>query len=218
MLIRILIVDDHEVVRRGLALMLRQEPDFKVVGEAADGREAVALAVELQPDIVLLDYKMPRMDGLEAAAQIRNLAATARCLMLSGAPLETAIFDGLDEGIDGFVHKDCSPDELFFAIRSVSRGKVYLGPEITRALLERSRGTGAGDDTYLPSLSAREQEVLQLMATPATYKQIAGRLHIGEETVRTYAKRILSKLEQPNRTQAVLAGLRFGLIQLEEHS
>jgi DNA-binding NarL/FixJ family response regulator len=214
--INILIVDDHEVVRRGLALLLRQEKDFQVIGEARDGREAVALAIELQPDIVLLDWKMPRMDGLQAAHRIKQHVATTRCLMLSGAPLETAVFDGLDQGIDGFVHKDSSPDDLFYAIRTVSRGNSYLGPEITEALIERSRQAPLPLPENLPALSDREMEVLQLMATPATYKQIARQLHIGEETVRTYVKRILAKLDQPNRTQAVLAGIRHGYIQLDD--
>lgn len=213
--IRILIADDHQVVRHGLALVLRQEPDFEVVGEARDGREAVSLAVELQPDIILMDWKMPRMDGLQAARSISENVATTRILMLSGAALDSAVFDALDQGIDGFVSKDVSPANLAHAVRVVAGGKPYLGPEITQALIARSRQTPAPPAGERPSLSPRETEVLQLMATPQTYREIGEQLHISEETVRTYVKRILAKLEQPNRTQAVLAGLRHSLIMLD---
>jgi DNA-binding NarL/FixJ family response regulator len=214
MSIRLLIADDHEVVRRGLVLLLGQESDLQVVGEAKDGKEAVSMAIELQPDVVLLDWKMPQQDGLSAAHDIKGHVSTTRCLMLSGAALDPAVFDALDQGIDGFVNKDVSPSELVLAIHTVAAGKPFLGPEITRALIERSRSTQRVEGVR-PSLSRREQEVLQLMATPQTYRQIGRQLHIGEETVRTYAKRILAKLDQPNRTQAVIAGLRFGLIDLE---
>ena len=215
MSIRILIADDHEVVRRGLALLLNQEPDLEVIGEARDGQESVSMVVEMQPDIVLLDWKMPRLDGLQAARQIRHKAAASRILMLSGAPLDSAVFDAIDQGIDGFVSKDISPADLAHAIRVVASGRPYLGPEITQALIERSRSTAPDSTGERPSLSPREQEVLQLMATPMTYRQIGNHLHIGEETVRTYAKRILAKLNQPNRTQAVIAGLRFNFIHID---
>ncbi len=214
--IRILIVDDHEVVRRGLSLVLRQEDDFEIVGEAANGQEAISLIFDAVPDVVLIDWKMPQMDGLQAATQIKQQMSTTRVLMLSGAPLETAVLDALDEGIDGFVHKDISPNNLAHAIRVVAGGKPYLGSEITQALIQRSRMSkesyGSGKR---PLLSPRELEVLNLMATPATYREIGAQLYISEETVRTYVKRILMKLAQPNRTQAVIAGLRLNLISLD---
>ena len=210
-----MLVDDHQVVRRGLALVLSQERDFEIVGEARDGAEAIRGAAELQPDVILLDWKMPRMDGLQAARAIRESAPAAHILMLSGAPLESAVFDALDQGIDGFVNKDVSPADLSHAIRVVASGKSFLGPEISRALIARSRDNAQPDSGQRPSLSAREQEVLQLMATPLTYRQIGGELHISEETVRTYVKRILAKLDEPNRTQAVIAGLRFQFIEID---
>ncbi|MCA9969793.1 MAG: response regulator transcription factor [Anaerolineales bacterium] len=212
--IRILIADDHEVVRRGLALVLRQEPDFAIVGEAQDGAAAVRLAAEAAPDLVLLDWKMPGMDGLQTARQIKAQNAACRTLLLSGAPVETAVLHALEAGVDGFVHKDISPANLAHAIRVVANGRRYLGPEVTQALIayNRPEGGGAGSPA---ALSERELEVLNLMASPATYREIGERLFIGEETVRTYAKRIFSKLDQPNRTQAVLAALRAGLITLE---
>ena len=213
--IRILIADDHAVVRRGLSLVLNQEPDFQVVGEAADGQEAVSMAFDTVPDIVLLDWKMPRMDGISAAGQIRSQVATTRILILSGAPVENSVLDALDEGIDGFVHKDIRPADLAHAIRVVAAGNPYLGPEVTQALIKRSRESNTTSVPGSVNLSQRERQVLVLMATPATYRQIGEQLFIGEETVRTYAKRIMSKLDEPNRTQAVIAGLRIGLISLD---
>ena len=137
--IRILIADDHEVVRRGLALVLRQEADFEIAGEARDGQEAVSMVFDTVPDIILMDWKMPRLDGVLAAKEIRHQSATTRILMLSGAPVEAAVLDALDKGIDGFVHKDISPGDLAHAIRVVAQGKPYLGPEITQALIRHSR-------------------------------------------------------------------------------
>ncbi len=186
--IRILIADDHEVVRRGLALVLRQEPDFQIIGEARDGQEAVSMAFDCVPDVILLDWKMPRLDGVLAAKKIRQQLTTPRILMLSGAPVEAAVLDALDKGVDGFVHKDISPGDLAHAIRIVAKGKPYLGPEITKALIRHSRRGVASTTQDRPSLSNRELEVLNLMATPATYRQIGEQLYIGEETVRTHVK------------------------------
>ena len=209
--IRILIADDHEVVRKGLMLVLRQEPDFEIVGEAENGREAVDRAAALKPELILLDWKMPELDGLAAAAVIRKQVPEVRTLLLSGAPIEDAALDSLDAGVDGFVHKDISPADLSHAIRVVANGESYLGPEITRALIARAQ---MGKARPL-ALSPREMDVLRLMATAATYRQIGDQLHVSEETVRTHAKNILAKTEQPNRTQAVIAALRSGLISLD---
>jgi DNA-binding NarL/FixJ family response regulator len=210
--IRILVADDHEVVRQGLVLVLRQEPDFAVVAEAGDGLEALMKARDTQPDLALLDWKMPRMSGLEAARAISRAVPTARVLILSGAPVEDAALDALDDGVTGFVHKDVSPTGLAEAIRTVAAGRAYFSAEIVAALGKRSQAPAAGQES--PALSPREVEVLQLMATAATYREIGERLFIGEETVRTYAKRILAKLGQPNRTQAVLAAARAGIISI----
>ena len=192
-------------------LVLCQEPDFEILAEAHDGREAVDLAARHKPDLILLDWKMPEMDGLAAAAAIRQQTPEVRTLILSGASLEAAALDALDEGVDGFVHKDTSPADLARAIRIVAGGRSYLGPEIKQALVRRARATRAPHVTLTP----REKEVLQLMATAATYREIGEQLHIGEETVRSHAKSILAKLEQPNRTQSVIAAVRAGLIDLK---
>ncbi|UCG25518.1 MAG: response regulator transcription factor [Chloroflexota bacterium] len=209
--IRIVVADDHEVVRKGLMLVLRQEPDFEIVGEAHNGREAVALSAQRAPDLALLDWKMPEMDGLAAAAIIRQQSPEVRTLILSGAPIEAAALDALDAGVDGFVHKDTSPADLAQAIRIVAGGKKFLGPEIKQALTERAQTAAAPK----VSLSPREMDVLQLMATAATYREIGEQLYIGEETVRSHAKSILVKLDQPNRTQAVITAIRAGLISLD---
>jgi DNA-binding NarL/FixJ family response regulator len=209
--IRIIVADDHEVVRKGLMLVLRQEPDFEIVGEAHHGREAVDLAAQRKPDLIVLDWKMPEMDGLAAAATIRQEMPGVRTLVLSGAPIEAEALDALDEGVDGFVHKDTSPADLAEAIRIVAGGRSYLGPEIKEALAERARAMTAPH----ASLTPREMDVLQYMATAATYREIGEQLHISEETVRSHAKSILAKLEQPNRTQSVIAAIRAGLIELD---
>lgn len=214
--IRILLADDHEVVRHGLILVLRQEPDFEIVGEVDNGADAVKQARTLIPNLVLLDWKMPHLDGLQAAREIKLHLPAIRTLVLSGAALEDTVLDALDEGVDGFVHKDISPRQLAHAIRVVASGKSYLGPEIIQALISRSQiASQPTSQPAPPPLSSRELEVLNLMATPAIYREIGEQLYISEETVRTYAKRIFSKLDQPNRTQAVIMAIRAGLISIE---
>jgi len=210
-MINILIADDHEVVRKGLVLVLGQEEDFYIVGEARNGLEALEKTPKLKPDLVLLDWKMPEMNGLDAAAELKRYYPTVRTLLLSGAPLDEAALDALDGGVDGFVHKDISPTDLARAVREVASGKTYIGQEVIAALKARSINLRQ----EVPTLTPRETEVLKLMATASTYREIGTQLFISEETVRSHAKRILVKLDQPNRTQAVIAAMRFGLIDLE---
>ena len=214
--IRILIVDDHAVVRKGLAMVLRLEPDFEVVGEAGDGHQAVELARRLRPDLVLLDLVMPGMSGQEAARALRSAVPGVRVLVLTGAELDEGLLDMLASGVDGYVLKDIEPDELAQAIRAVARGEAYLHPVVARRVLDRLAARPAQPPMPDMQLTPRELEVLRLMATPATYREIAEQLVVSEETVRSHAKRILSKLQQPNRAQAVLAAVRAGLIELPE--
>jgi DNA-binding NarL/FixJ family response regulator len=211
--IRILIVDDHAVVRKGLVMVLRLNPDFEIVGEAENGRRAVEMALTLQPDLVLLDLIMPEMDGAATAAALRTKTPDVRILILTGIELDEGVIDLLAAGVDGYVPKDIEPEELVEAIRRVAAGESYLHSAVTRHLLEQA---AARHTTPLPDihLTPREREVLELMATPATYKEIAEKLTVGEETIRSHTKRILSKLQQPNRGQAVLAAMRAGLIKL----
>jgi len=214
--IRILLADDHDIVRKGLTLVLQQEPDFEVVGEARDGAEALARARELCPAVVLLDLKMPNMGGDAAARQIRQQCPATRVLILSGADLDEGVLDALEAGVDGYVPKDVSPAELARAIRTVAEGKSYIHADVTRMLLKRMVSATAASPPGAQSvqLSPREMDVLRLLATPATYREIGRQLSISEETVRSHVKNILVKLDQPNRTQAVVVAVKMGLIQL----
>lgn len=214
--IRILIADDHAVVRKGLVMVLRLEPDFEVVGEAGDGRKAVELARTLQPDLVLLDLVMPGMKGEATVRALREAGPDVRVLVLTGAKLDEELANMLAAGVDGYVLKDIEPDELEQAIRAVAQGEAYLQPAVARRVLDRLAARQQAPSAPKTQLTPRELEVLQLMATPATYREIGEQLVISEETVRSHAKAILSKLQQPNRTQAVLAAVRAGLIELPQ--
>lgn len=211
--IRIMIVDDHEVVRRGLAMVLDLETDFEVVDQAQNGQDALDRIDKVQPDIVIVDMKMSGMSGYEVAKRIKQDYPQIKIMMLSGAELDEEVFKTIDLGVDGYILKDVSPDELNRAIRMVAQSQVYIHAEVTRALLIRKRVPK--QESIEVNLTPRESEVLQLLATSATYQEIGKQLSISEETVRTHAKGILAKLEQPNRTMAVLTAIRLGLIDLD---
>jgi DNA-binding NarL/FixJ family response regulator len=215
---RILIADDHSVVRRGLEMVLSLEKDFQIVGDAANGEEAIAQAKRLSPDLVLLDVKMPRLDGIAAAREIKRQCPRVHILMLTGIEVGNEIMQALEAGADGYVLKEVSPEELIHAIRVIGEGEAYLQPAVTKRVLERMRGTTQTREELPASvepLTHRERQVLKMMATSATNRDIAANLSISDETVRSHTKNILSKLGQPNRTQAVLYALRHGLIELE---
>ncbi|MCC6300893.1 MAG: response regulator transcription factor [Anaerolineales bacterium] len=212
--IRILIVDDHAVVRKGLALVLRLEPGFEVIGEAENGQAGLEAAHSLNPDIVLVDLVMPTMDGQEMALTLRRSDPEIKIMMLTGTEVDDRVFDLVAAGVEGYVLKNIEPAELVGAIRSVMRGEAYLHPNVLKRALSRMRGEPQGASAV--SLTPRELEVLKWMATPNTYKQIAKQLNVSEETVRSHAKNILEKMKQPNRAQAVLAAVRTGLIKLSE--
>lgn len=210
--IRILIVDDHAVVRKGLAMVLRLEPGLEVVGEAQHGREGLEAAARLQPDLVLVDLVMPEMDGQEMALALRKSNPRIKIMMLSGTEVDERVFDLLAAGIEGYVLKNIEPSELIRAIRAVVSGEAYLHPAVMRQVA--SRMTQHASPVAF-SLTPRELEVLEWMATPNTYRQIAKELGVSEETVRSHAKSILEKMRQPNRAQAVLAAVRMKLIRVE---
>jgi DNA-binding NarL/FixJ family response regulator len=209
--IRILIADDHAVVRKGLVMVLRLEPGFEVVGEAGDGEQVLELAKKLHPDLVLLDRMMPTMGGLETAVALRALKPEIKVLILTGADLDSGVYDLLAAGVDGYVLKDIDPQGLKHAIRAVASGEAYLHPLVARMVLNRM-GKASKEGLRSP-LTPREMEVLQWLASPLTYRQVAEQLHVSEETVRSHAKHILDKLGQPNRAQAVLAAMRLGLVE-----
>lgn len=212
--IRILIVDDHAVVRKGLAMVLRLEPDLEIVDEAANGRIGLELAKSLKPDIVLVDLVMPEMDGQELALALRKTEPGIKIMMLTGTEVDDRVFDLVAAGIEGYALKQIEPGELVRAIRAVVRGEAYLHPAVMQKVLRRMN-SGSGQAETI-SLTPRELEVLEWMATPNTYKQIALQLSVTEETIRSHAKNILEKMKQPNRAQAVLSAMRLGLLELSE--
>jgi DNA-binding NarL/FixJ family response regulator len=214
--LRVVLADDHDVVRRGLAMVLEAESEFQVIGEARNGQEAIEAAVRLRPDLVLLDVKMPVLDGVQAAKLIKQEAPEVRILMLTGitaSPATLAMFQG---AADGYILKDATPGELLDAVRTVAAGKPYLQGSIIRRLfgavpLEAEQN----EETIIATpLTPREVDILRLMATSHTNREIATQLFVSEETVRTHVKHILRKLAQPDRTQAVIAAVRAGLLDI----
>lgn len=211
---KIIIAEDHELLRQGLQLLIGQLANVELVGLATNGVEAVSLAIEHIPDLALLDWHMPRSDGLQAAKEIKRYVSGVKTLVFSSLPVNGSVLDALDDGVDGFIHTDVSLDTLEWAIRSLCNGQRYLSPQVTTALLNRNR-LSVNVDAEGIKLSSRELEVLRLMATSATYADMAEHLIIGETTVRTYVRRIFSKLQQPNRTLAVVEGIRRNLISID---
>lgn len=209
-LIRLLVVDDHAVVRKGLAMVLRLEPDIEVIGEAENGRAGLEAARVLNPDIVLADLVMPEMDGQVMALALRRSNPSIKIMMLTGTEVDDRVYDLVAAGIEGYVLKNIEPGELVRAIHAVAGGEAYLHPDVMKKILRRMQPQPAPPI----SLTPRELEVLEWMASPNTYKQIAVQLCVSEETVRSHAKNILEKMQQPNRAQAVLTAMRMGLIQL----
>ncbi|MGX1269102.1 response regulator [Streptomyces phaeoluteigriseus] len=207
--IKVLLVDDdHQVVRRGLRTFLEVQDDIEVVGEAADGAEGVARAEELRPDVVLMDVKMPGMDGVEALRKLRELANPARVLIVTSFTEQRTVIPALRAGAAGYVYKDVDPDALAGAIRSVHAGHILLQPEVAGALLsqeEANSGQGRGG-----SLTEREREVLALIADGRSNREIARALVLSEKTVKTHVSNILMKLDLADRTQAALWAVRHG--------
>ncbi|WP_084959708.1 response regulator [Thermoactinospora rubra] len=209
--VRILVADDHAVVRAGFAELLATQPDFAVVGTARDGAEAVRLSRELAPDVVLMDVRMPVMDGIEAT---RRLADSARVLILTTFDLDEYVFDALRAGASGFLLKDVTAERLFDAVRVVAEGEALLAPAITRRLISRFAGLRPATQAApaLAALTPRETQVLRLIAEGLSNPEIAARLTVTEETVKTHVSRVLGKLGLRDRTQAVVAAYESGLV------
>ncbi|MFJ4683637.1 response regulator [Streptomyces sp. NPDC091377] len=207
--IKVLLVDDHQVVRRGLRTFLEIQDDIQVVGEAADGAEGVARAEELRPDVILMDVKMPGMDGVEALRKLRELDHPARVLIVTSFTEQRTVVPALRAGATGYVYKDVDPEALAGAIRSVHAGHVLLQPEVADALLcEEETGIGQGRGG---SLTEREREVLVLIADGRSNREIARALVLSEKTVKTHVSNILMKLDLADRTQAALWAVRHGV-------
>ena len=207
--IKVLLVDDHQVVRRGLRTFLEIQDDIEVVGEASDGAEGVARAEELQPDVILMDVKMPGMDGIDALRKLRALDNPARVLVVTSFTEQRTVVPALRAGAAGYVYKDVDPDALAGAIRSVYAGHILLQPEVADALLsqeEANSGQGRGG-----SLTEREREVLGLIADGRSNREIARALTVSEKTVKTHVSSILFKLGLADRTQAAVYAVRQGL-------
>ena len=211
--IRVLIVDDHTVVRDGLNALLSAEPGMEVVGAAADGVEAVALAHELNPDVILLDLVMPRMDGVQATIEIKRSNPDARILVLTSFAENHQVFSAIKSGAIGYLMKDTSSEDLIQAIRDTYHNKPALQPEIARKLM-RDIQSQAGQESLVSTLTEREVEILQQVALGKTNQEIADELFLSERTVRTHITNILAKLRLSNRTQAALYALREGIAHM----
>jgi DNA-binding NarL/FixJ family response regulator len=222
--IGIVVADDHEVVRAGFAALLGTQPDFSVLGTAADGAEAVRVCRELRPDVVLMDVRMPGTDGIEATRQLIGEPTAAwapKVLILTTFDLDEYVFDALRAGASGFMLKDATAERLFDAVRVVAAGEALLAPGVTRRLISEfarlqpqavAGPAAAGRPGALTALTPRETEVLRLVAEGLSNTEIAGRLVVTEETVKTHVSRILSKLGLRDRTQAVVVAYESGLV------
>ena len=213
--IKILLVDDHQVVRDGLAVMLGRQPDFSVIGEARNGLEAVEQAEELKPDIILMDLRMPELNGVEAMRRIRERDEQVKFLVLTTYDTDEYIFDAIEAGARGYLLKDTSREELFQAVRAVHGGESLIEPGVAARVLDRFvQLSRQGSQPQHDILSERETEVLRLMAQGAANKSIASSLSISESTAKTHVANIFQKLEVNQRTEAVTKAMTLGIIKL----
>ncbi|WP_281883195.1 response regulator [Agromyces rhizosphaerae] len=214
--IRVLIADDQALVRTGFRMILEIEPDLEVVGDVADGAQALEAARALAPDVVLMDVRMPRMDGIAATRAIaEDPAATGRVVMLTTFDVDEYVYDALQAGASGFLLKDVQPELLVAGIRAVHAGDSLLAPAVTRRMIETfvARPRAAADSSALAALTEREREVLALVARGRTNGEIARDLYVSETTVKTHVGRVLAKLGARDRVQAVIIAYETGLAQ-----
>jgi DNA-binding NarL/FixJ family response regulator len=215
MTVRVVLVDDQTLVRAGFRMIVEAEPDLEVVGEAADGRQAVEVVAALCPDVVLMDVRMPEVDGIEATRRIMaDLPEPPKVLVLTTFDLDEHAYAAIQAGASGFLLKEAPPEQLVAGIRTVAAGEQLLAPSVTRRLIERF--SNAGPPTSAPpveGLTAREQEVLALVARAMTNAEIAAHLFVSETTVKTHVARILMKLGLRDRVQAVVLAYESGLVR-----
>lgn len=221
--IRILIADDQEIVRQGLAIILDHQPDMTVVGQAEHGEQAVTMARMLRPDVVLMDIKMPRMNGIQATRIIASELPKTQIIILTTYDSDDWVFDGVRAGAQAYLLKDAGKDELTEAIRGVHRGESQLDPTIARKVMDEFRRM-SGPATRAPAhrddlppieaLTEREQDVLSLIAQGMNNRDIAGTLYLSEGTVKNYVSTIMAKLHANDRTQVVIRALKEGIVKL----
>lgn len=209
--IRLVVVDDHALFRRGLIGLLADMADFEVVGEAANGREALRVIDQARPDLVLLDVNMPEMDGIGVVQALRAHKTSPRVLMLTISQNDEDLFGAIRAGADGYILKNTEPEDLRRAILHISQGQRVLSPEVTGAVMRAV--TRFSNQEHVQLLSERELEVLDCLSGGLTTQQISGRLFISENTVKTHIRHILEKLEAANRTEAVSKAMQLGLIE-----
>jgi DNA-binding NarL/FixJ family response regulator len=216
MTVRVVIADDQGMVRSGFTTLLNSEPDIEVIGEAGNGQEAITRAIQLRPDVILMDVRMPVMDGLQATRQITAMDGAPRVLVLTTFDLDDYVYQALRWGASGFLLKDASARELAEAVRVVAAGDALLSPSVTRRLIAEFARMGAPrgpSRKTLKDLTERETEVLALVARGLSNAEIAGRLVVAEQTVKTHVSRVLMKLGLRDRTQAVVLAYETGLVQ-----
>ncbi len=220
-MIRLVVADDQDLVREGFCSILNREPDLQVTGQAADGVQAIAAAARARPDVLLLDIRMPVMDGLQAGRRILAAPDAPRVLMLTTFDADEYVYEALRFGASGFLLKDIRSGELVEAVRTVAAGQALLSPSITRRLIERFVCAGPGTlppPAAVTELTPREREVLLLIAEGLSNAEIAGRLYLSEATVKTHVNRLLSKLSLRDRVQAVVLAYETGLITPGYHA
>ena len=213
MSLRVVVADDQAMVRAGFRSLLNEEPGLEVVGEAADGEQAVAAVRRFRPDVALMDIRMPNVDGLEATRRIVAAGLATRILILTTFDLDEYVYEGLRAGASGFLLKDASPEQLIAAIQVVAEGEAVLAPTVTRRVVEAFARIPAADDALraaLDSLTAREREVLRLLARGRSNAEVARELVVSEATAKTHVRHVLSKLDLRDRVQAVVFAYESG--------
>jgi len=211
--IRVVVADDQPLVRTGLRMILSAEPDIEVVGEAADGRGAIATCRDVGPDVVLMDVRMPEVDGIEATREVTSVEAPPRVLVLTTFDLDEVVYDALRAGASGFLLKDAPEERLTTAIRVVAEGGSLFAPSVTRRLIEEFASRGPRTPQALPGLTDREDEVLRLVARGLSNAEIAQELYVTENTVKTHVARLLMKLGVRDRVQAVVMAYESGMVR-----